>query len=258
MSGFRLSKGGLIDRSRAISFTFDGAEKSGFAGDTLASALIADGTHLMGRSFKYHRPRGVITAGAAEPNALVELRTGGRKEANTRATMIELYEGLEAKSQNRWPYLRFDVGAVNSLASAIFVAGFYYKTFMWPKSFWEKIYEPLIRKAAGLGTASRDADPDRYERAYAHCDLLVIGSGPTGLMAALTAARAGADVILAEEGSALGGSLLFENEEIDGTSGLDWARGVIAELAAMPNVTLMPRTTVFGWYDDNVFGGTCE
>jgi methylglutamate dehydrogenase subunit C len=254
MSGFRLAKGGLIDRSKPLNFTFDGAEKSGFAGDTLASALIADGTHLMGRSFKYHRPRGVITAGAAEPNALIELRTGGRKEANTRATVIELYDGLEAKSQNRWPSLRFDIGAVNSLASSIFVAGFYYKTFMWPKSFWEKIYEPLIRKAAGLGTASREADPDRYEKAYAHCDLLVIGSGPTGLMAALTAARSGADVVLADEGSALGGSLLFENEGIDGTSGLDWAGGVIAELASMPNVTLMPRTTVFGWYDDNVFG----
>jgi methylglutamate dehydrogenase subunit C len=254
MSGFRLAKGGLIDRSKPLNFRFDGADYSGFQGDTLASALIASGTHLMGRSFKYHRPRGVITAGAAEPNALVELRSGGRREANTRATMIELYEGLEAKSQNRWPSLRFDVGAVNSLASAIFVAGFYYKTFMWPKSFWEKIYEPLIRKAAGLGTASREADPDRYEKAYAHIDLLVIGSGPTGLMAALTAARAGADVILADEGSALGGSLLFENEEIDSTSDLDWARGVIAELASMTNVKLMPRTTVFGWYDDNVFG----
>ena len=254
MSGFRLSKGGLIDRSKPLNFTFDGAAYSGFQGDTLASALIASGNHLMGRSFKYHRPRGVITAGAAEPNALVELRTGGRKEANTRATMIELYEGLEANSQNRWPSLRFDIGAVNSLASSIFVAGFYYKTFMWPKSFWEKIYEPLIRKAAGLGTASKEADPDRYEKAYCHCDLLVIGSGPTGLMAALAAARSGADVVLADEGSALGGSLLFENEEIDGTSGHDWARGVIAELASMPNVTCMPRTTVFGWYDDNVFG----
>ncbi len=254
MTGFRLSKGGLIDRSKPLNFTFDGTAYSGFQGDTLASALIASGTHLMGRSFKYHRPRGAITAGAAEPNALVELRSGGRKEANTRATMIELYEGLEAKSQNRWPSLRFDIGAVNSLASAMFVAGFYYKTFMWPKSFWEKIYEPLIRKAAGLGTASKEADPDRFEKAYAHCDVLVIGSGPTGLMAALTAARGGADVVLADEGSALGGSLLFDNEEIDGKSGIDWARGVIAELASLKNVTLMPRTTVFGWYDDNVFG----
>ncbi|MFO1120755.1 MAG: sarcosine oxidase subunit alpha family protein [Hyphomicrobiales bacterium] len=254
MTAFRLAKGGLIDRDTALGFTFDGAAFTGHAGDTLASALIANGVNLMGRSFKYHRPRGAVTAGAAEPNALVELREGGRKEANTRATMIELYDGLVAKSQNRWPSLSFDVGAVNSLASSIFVAGFYYKTFMWPKSFWEKIYEPLIRKAAGLGTASKDSDPDKYEKSYAHCDLLVIGSGPTGLMAALTAARSGARVILADEGAALGGSLLFEQEEIGGLSGFDWARGAIAELASLPNVTLMPRTTVFGWYDDNIFG----
>ncbi|NMD07635.1 MAG: FAD-dependent oxidoreductase, partial [Phyllobacteriaceae bacterium] len=254
MTSFRLAKGGLIDRDQPVNFTFDGKPVQGFHGDTLASALISSGTHLMGRSFKYHRPRGAITAGAAEPNALVELRDGGRKEANTRATMVELYEGLSAHSQNRWPSLNFDIGAVTSLASSIFVAGFYYKTFMWPKSFWEKIYEPLIRKAAGLGTASRQADPDRYEKAYAHCDLLVIGSGPAGLMAALTAARSGARVLLVDEGSELGGSLLFEREEIAGQSGLQWARGVIAELASMPNVTLMPRSTVFGWFDGNIFG----
>jgi methylglutamate dehydrogenase subunit C len=254
MSGFRLSKGGLIDRESSLSFKFDGKGFTGHQGDTLASALIANGVHLMGRSFKYHRPRGVISAGASEPNALVELREGGRKEANTRATVVELYDGLIAKSQNRWPSLEFDIGAVNSLASSIFVAGFYYKTFMWPKSFWEKIYEPLIRKAAGLGTASKEADPDTYEKSYAHCDVLVIGSGPSGLMAALTAARSGARVILADEGSALGGSLLFENEEIAGQSGYDWAQGVLAELVSLPNVSLMPRTTIFGWFDGNVFG----
>ena len=226
MTSFRLPKGGLVDREqRRSTFSFDGKAFTGLQGDTLASALIANGVHLMGRSFKYHRPRGVISAGASEPNALVELREGGRKEANTRATMIELYDGLTAQSQNRWPSLDFDVGAVTSLASSIFVAGFYYKTFMWPKSFWEKIYEPLIRKAAGLGTASRLPDPDKYEKAYAHCDLLVIGSGPTGLMAALSAARSGGRVILADEGSALGGSLLWEREEIAGVSGLDWALG---------------------------------
>jgi sarcosine oxidase subunit alpha len=254
MTSFRLDKGGLIDRTTRLNFSFDGKPFTGHAGDTLASALIASGVHLMGRSFKYHRPRGAVTAGAAEPNALVELREGGRQEANTRATVIELYDGLTAKSQNRWPSLNFDVGAVNSLASSIFVAGFYYKTFMWPKRFWEKIYEPLIRRAAGLGHASKEPDPDKYEKAYAHCDLLVIGSGPTGLMAALTAARAGARVILADEGAALGGSLLFEREEIGGLSGLDWAQGALAELASLSNVTLMPRTTVFGWYDDNIFG----
>lgn len=254
MTSFRLPSGGLIDRSTTYGFSFDGKRFTGHKGDTLASALIANGVHLMGRSFKYHRPRGVITAGAAEPNALVELREGGRQEANTRATMVELYDGLTAKSQNRWPSLDFDIGAVTSLASSVFVAGFYYKTFMWPKSFWEKIYEPLIRRAAGLGTASKLTDPDRYEKAYAHCDLLVIGSGPTGLMAALAAARSGQRVILADEGAAPGGSLLFEREEIGGMSGLDWAQGVLAELASMPNVTLMPRTTVVGWFDGNVFG----
>ncbi len=254
MTGFRLDKGGLIDRAAPLDFTFDGKAFTGFAGDTLASALIANDVHLMGRSFKYHRPRGVISAGSSEPNALVELREGARKEANTRATMIELYDGLVARSQNRWPSLEFDIGALNSLASAMFVAGFYYKTFMWPKSFWEKIYEPIIRKAAGLGSASKEADPDKYEKAYAHCDLLVVGSGPAGLMAALTAARSGARVILADESSALGGSLLNENEEIGGMSGHAWAMATIAELSSMPNVTLMPRTTIFGWYDDNIFG----
>ncbi len=255
MSGFRIARGGLIDRSANLNFKFDGKSFTGHQGDTLASALIANGVHLMGRSFKYHRPRGVISAGASEPNALVELREGARREANTRATIVELYDGLTAQSQNRWPSLENDFLAINSLASSIFVAGFYYKTFMWPKSFWEKIYEPLIRKAAGLGTASKEADPDTYEKAYAHCDLLVIGSGPSGLMAARTAARSGARVILADEGSALGGSLLFENEEIDGTTGSTFAQAVISELASMPNVTLMPRTTIFGWFDGNIFGG---
>jgi sarcosine oxidase subunit alpha len=254
MSGFRLNAGGLIDRSTELRFTFDGKAFTGHPGDTLASALIANGVHLMGRSFKYHRPRGVVSAGAAEPNALVELREGGRQEANTRATMIELYDGLIARSQNRWPSLNFDIGAVNSLAASIFVAGFYYKTFMWPKSFWENIYEPLIRRAAGLGSASTEPDPDRYEKSYAHCDVLVIGSGPAGLMAALAAGRSGARVILAEEKPLLGGSLNEENEEISGGHGREWAEGAIAELAALPEVRLMPRTAIFGWYDGNVFG----
>jgi sarcosine oxidase subunit alpha len=254
MTAFRLETGGLIDRSTAVAFTFDGKPMTGHAGDTLASALLANGQLLMGRSFKYHRPRSVMTCGAAEPNALMEIGRGGRLEPNTRATMQELYEGLEARSQNCWPTLERDLGAINSLASSLFVAGFYYKTFMWPKRFWETIYEPLIRRAAGLGHLSHEPDPDRYEKAYAHCDVLVVGSGPAGLMAALTAGRTGARVILADENARPGGSLLKEREEIGNTDGASWAHGVAGELAAMKNVRLMPRTTVFGAYDQGVFG----
>jgi sarcosine oxidase subunit alpha len=176
MSGFRLSSGGLLDRSRPLAFRFDGKPFQGFAGDTLASALVASGVSLMGRSFKYHRPRGVVTASSAEPNALVRLRPGDRAEPNVRATMAELFEGLTAASQHRWPSLAFDLAAVNSLLSPLFVAGFYYKTFMWPKSFWEKVYEPIIRRAAGLGRATYEPDPDRYEHSYAHCDVRFVGS----------------------------------------------------------------------------------
>src|SRR5277367_4841063 len=188
MSG-RLPKGGLIDRGVALGFRFDGEPLGGHPGDTLASALLASGKTLVGRSFKYHRPRGVLTAGPEEPNALVELRAGAHHEPNTRATTTELFEGLEAASQNRFPSLRFDLGAINSLASPILIAGFYYKTFMWPSAFWEKVYEPLIRRSAGLGRAASDGDPDSYEQANAFCDLLVVGSGPTGIAAALKGAR---------------------------------------------------------------------
>jgi heterotetrameric sarcosine oxidase alpha subunit len=246
MSSHRLSSGGRIDRSKTVAFSFDGQDLTGHPGDTLASALLANGIQLVGRSFKYHRPRGILTAGAAEPNALVTTGTGGRTEANSRATMIELYDGLTARSQNRWPSLAFDVGAVNSLLSPFLSAGFYYKTFMWPAAFWEKVYEPLIRKAAGLGKASYEADPDSYEKCWTHCDLLVIGAGPSGLAAALTAGRAGARVLLADEGFALGGSLL-----VDKNPALDT---ILNELENLPNVQCLPRTTVIGWYDDNVFG----
>ncbi|APG94729.1 sarcosine oxidase subunit alpha [Sinorhizobium americanum] len=254
MSSYRLTKGGLVDRNAPLSFTFDGRPLRGFAGDTLASALLANGRMLVGRSFKYHRPRGILTAGAAEPNALVTIGRGGRTEPNTRATMQELYEGLEAQSQNRWPSLEFDVGALNGLLSPFLGAGFYYKTFMWPAPLWEKFYEPVIRKAAGLGKASYESDPDAYEKSWAHCDLLVIGAGPTGLAAALTAGRAGARVILVDEGALPGGSLLFDTATIDGKAAADFARDASAELQSMPNVRLMMRTTAFGWYDGNVFG----
>ena len=195
----RLADGGLIDRRKPLSFKFDSKCYTGYAGDTLASALLAADVKLVGRSFKYHRPRGLLTCGSEEPNALVELRTGARREANTRATTIELYDGLEAHSQNRWPSLAFDVGAVNSLLSPLFVVGFYYKTFMWPAALWEKLYEPLIRRAAGLGRASTQSDPDTYEKAYAFCDVLIVGGGAAGLSAALSAGRSGARVILCDE-----------------------------------------------------------
>jgi heterotetrameric sarcosine oxidase alpha subunit len=250
----RLAKGGLIDRTAPLSFTFDGKAMTGYAGDTLASALVANGVTLVGRSFKYHRPRGILTAGPEEPNALVELRSGARREANTKATTAELYDGLDALSQNRWPSLGFDVMAVNSLLSPIFVAGFYYKTFMWPAKFWEKLYEPAIRRAAGLGRPSGIADPDHYEKAWAHCDVLVVGSGPAGLAAALAAGRSGARVILAEEDRLAGGRLNSDGGEIDGTPAGEWLAGALAELEALPNVRIMTRTAVFGVYDGGTYG----
>ncbi|MET0219689.1 MAG: 2Fe-2S iron-sulfur cluster-binding protein, partial [Tardiphaga sp.] len=250
----RLNEGGLVDRSKPLGFTFDGRPYRGFEGDTLASALIANDVKLVGRSFKYHRPRGILTAGSEEPNALVTLRSGAWAEPNTRATTVSLYDGLEATSQNRWPSLALDVMAINQLASPIFVAGFYYKTFMWPAKFWEKLYEPLIRRAAGLGRASMLPDPDHYDRNHAFCDLLVIGGGPAGLAAAQTAGRAGLRVIIADDDAMLGGRLLSERLEIDDMSAAAWAQGIAAELAEMPNVTVLTRTSVFGVYDGREYG----
>ncbi|MDX8458993.1 sarcosine oxidase subunit alpha [Mesorhizobium humile] len=250
----RLTSGGLIDRSAALNFRFDGKTFSGFKGDTLASALVANGVKLVGRSFKYHRPRGILTAGSEEPNALVELRSGARREANTKATTAELYEGLEAASQNRWPSLSFDVMSVNQLFAPIFVAGFYYKTFMWPAKFWEAIYEPAIRRAAGLGRAAKVSDPDHYDKAWAHCDVVIAGSGPAGLAAALAAGRSGARVILCEEDFVLGGRLLADGGTIDGLSAAEWVARTVAELSAMPDVRIMTRTTLFGVYDGGTYG----
>ncbi len=254
MSGRRLSSGGRIDRSRPLAFQFDGQSYKGFAGDTLASALLANGVGLVGRSFKYHRPRGVLTAGPEEPNALVEMRTGARREPNTRATTVELYDRLEASSQNRWPSLKFDALSVNSLAAPLFVGGFYYKTFMWPAAFWEKLYEPMIRRAAGLGHSAGEPDPDTYDRSHAFCDVLVIGAGPAGLAAAQSAARAGARVILCEDDFELGGRLLSERQAIGGAPATEWAAAVEAELKALPEVRILRRTQVFGAYDGGVFG----
>jgi len=246
--------GGLIDRSETYSFRFDSKYHKGHKGDTLASALLANGVRLMGRSFKYHRPRGVMTAGSEEPNAIVELREGARKEPNTRATTAELFDGLRAESQNRWPSLAFDAMAVNDLLSPFLTAGFYYKTFMWPAAFWEKLYEPIIRRAAGLGSLSTQDDPDSYDKGFLHCDILVIGGGPAGLAAALTAGESGARVILADEDFLIGGRLNLETYVLGETSGTDWACETTARLAAMPNVRVMPRTTVIGAFDHGIYG----
>ncbi len=250
----RLASGGLIDRATTLRFRFDGREFTGHPGDTLASALVANGVRLVGRSFKYHRPRGLVSAGAEEPNALVELRSGARREPNTRATVAELFDGLEAASQNRFPSLRFDLLSVNQWAAPFLAAGFYYKTFMWPKSFWELVYEPLIRRAAGLGRAAGLPDPDHYERATMHCDVLVVGGGAAGLMAALVAGRAGARVVLADEDFRLGGRLLADRRAIDGEPAASWLAHVADELESLADVRILTRTTVFGAYDGGMYG----
>lgn len=253
MSQVNRLNGGLVDRKTPLSFVFDGRRFEGYRGDTLASALLANDVRLIGRSFKYHRPRGIFTAGSEEPNALVELRTGPRKEPNTRATVAELFDGLEANSQNCWPTLNFDLLAINDKLSNFLGAGFYYKTFMWPPSFWEKVYEPIIRRAAGLGNISFLEDPDKYDRGFLHCDVLVIGAGPAGLSAALTAGRAGARVILADEDFLLGGRLNSETFEIDGRSTSEFIERTAAELEAMANVRIMSRTSVVSSYDHGIY-----
>ena len=250
----RVAGKGLIDRNRVLRFTFGGQSFEGFAGDSLASALLANDQRLIGRSFKYHRPRGIVTAGSEEPNALVTLERGFAREPNSRATMQPLYDGLVARPQNAWPSLKFDVLAVNDVLAPFLSAGFYYKTFMWPRKFWEWVYEPAIRQAAGLGALSERYDHELYEKAYAHCDVLIIGAGPAGLMAALTAGRAGLDVILADEHDQLGGRLLSEMEHIDGMPAAAWVQAAVAELAGFANVRIMANTTVTGAYDQGVFG----
>ena len=250
---FRI-KGGQVDQTDTLRFTWNGTSYTGCAGDTLASALLANGVRMVGRSFKYHRPRGIFSAGPEEPNALVQLRSGAAQEPNTRATTVELFDGLSATSQNHRGSLEWDLLSLNDLFAPFLSAGFYYKTFMWPKAFWEKVYEPAIRASAGLGRLSMEEDPDCYDHGFLHCDLLVIGGGAAGLMAALTAGRAGLRVILADEDFRLGGRLNAETHLINDAPGADWAAEAAAELASLDTVRVMPRTTVYGAFDHSVYG----
>ncbi len=254
----RIAGAGRLPDARPVRFTFDGEPYSGREGDTLASALLANGVHLVGRSFKYHRPRGILSAGAEEPNALVGVhRDAARKTPNVRATVQEVYDGLAAVSQNRWPSLAFDVGAVNDLAAPFFSAGFYYKTFMWPRSAWARLYEPRIRSAAGLGVAPDKPDPDHYSSRFAHCDVLVVGGGAAGLATALAAAEAGARVIVCDEQATFGGAMRYETgARIDGRDGWSWSQETVKKLSEMDNVRLLSRTTAFGYYAQNLIALT--
>ncbi len=249
----RLANGGRIDRSRPLTMHFDGRTIEGFRGDTLASALIASGERVIARSFKYHRPRGIVTAGPEEPNALVEVGTGPRREPNVRATTVEAVDGLEAFGQNAWPSVRFDLGTINRALAPVLAAGFYYKTFIGPFAgtrFW-MFCEHYIRRAAGMGRAPAEPDPDSYEKINAFADLVIVGSGPSGLSAALLAGRAGADVVLVEQDTDLGGSLL--SAPVASPSD-NWRAAMADALQALPNVRILTRTTAFGAYDGNVFG----
>jgi len=242
----RLMKGGrLIDRSKALGFSFNGKQMRGFAGDTLAAALLANDQMLVGRSFKYHRPRGIVASGAEEPNALVNMGAGGRFEPNQRATTTEVFDGLQAASQNHWPSLEYDVGAVNSLVARFLPGGFYYKTFMYPRAAWKHVFEPFIRQSAGLGRAPKDHDADHYEHAYAFCDVLVAGGGMAGLEAALTAAQAGQRVMLCEQGAHWGGRALVDGDD----AAQDWIKNAVQVLESMDNVRLRLRCMVAGVYD---------
>ena len=244
-------EGRLIDRTRRIDFSFDGRAMSGYAGDTLASAVMANGRRLLGRSFKYHRPRGVMGLGAEEMNALVGVGVGARHEPNLRATQVELHDGLVAVSQNRWPSLAFDLGAVAGRISGLFPSGFYYKTFMWPQPFWKHVYEPLIRRTAGLGKAPESRDPDSYEHIHVHCDVLVVGAGVAGLAAAEAASASGARVIIADENPRFGGLADIAGGIIEGDEQLDWVEAKAAALADAGNVHVLTRTTAIGHWHHN-------
>ncbi|AWN15121.1 sarcosine oxidase subunit alpha family protein [Salinisphaera sp. LB1] len=247
---YRLASGGRIDRDRPLSFTFNGKRYTGYAGDTLASALIANGVSVVGRSFKLHRPRGIVGAGAEEPNAIMQVGSGATVRPDQRATQVELYEGLKASTVSS---LWFDLMGINNTFSSLLPAGFYYKTFMWPKNSWP-YFERQIRKAAGLGYSPTKPDPARYDKMNTHCDVLVVGGGAAGLSAALVAGRAGARVMLVDEQAELGGSLLSASETINGRPAADWVAATVAELESLPDVRVLKRATAFGHYDHNFVG----
>jgi sarcosine oxidase subunit alpha len=247
----RLATGGRINRAIALTFTFNGKTYQGFQGDTLASALLANGQHFVARSWKYHRPRGIVTAGVEEPNAVVQLETGAYTVPNARATEVELYQGLVASSVNAKPNIENDRMAVNQKIARFIPAGFYYKTFMWPRKLWPK-YEEVIRDAAGLGKAPEERDADRYDKCFAHCDVMVVGGGPSGLAAAYAAGMSGARVILVDDQPELGGSLLSCRAEIDGKPALQWVQKIEGELRKMPDVKILSRSTAFGYQDHNL------
>ena len=252
---YRLSSGGQINRSESISFKFNGKTLYGYKGDTLASALLANGIHLVGRSFKYHRPRGILTSGVEEPNALVQIiKDKGKTDPNLRATQIEIYEGLNATSQNSWPSVNFDLGSINNLFSPIIPAGFYYKTFMWPANLWENVYEYFIRKAAGLGKSPTKKDPDIYDHCYYHCEVLIVGGGPAGLVAAKTALNAGKKVLLVDERPNFGGNLNFSNKDynkINELAPLEWIKKTCLELQKNKNIKILSRTSVAAYHNYN-------
>lgn len=249
MSTRLANHGRLINRGKAVSFTFNGKHLRGFEGDTLASALLANDQMLVGRSFKYHRPRGVVASGAEEPNGLVNLGQGARFEPNARITTTELFDGLVAQSQNHWPSLELDVGAINSHLSRFLPAGFYYKMFMYPRSFWKHVYEPIIRKSAGLGKAPKDRDQDTYEHFHCHVDVLVVGGGIAGLAAAKAAGERGARVLLVEQTADWGGRAVVDAPTIDGVSAQEWIRITSEALENMPNVDMRLRCMASGVYD---------
>ena len=246
----RLESGGRIHREKPLSFTFDGRKMIGYEGDTLASALLANGVSVVARSFKYSRPRGIVGHGAEEPNAIIQLGKGSATVPNLRATQIELYEGLQATAVSGWPNVEFDLMGLIGIFGRLMPPGFYYKTFMRPQRLW-MTYEHIIRKAAGLGKAPTGADPDSYDKLNQHCDVLVVGAGPAGLAAALTAARTGARVIIADEQQAFGGSLLASALSINAQPAAGWVADTIDELKSFDSVQLLPRSTVFGYYDHN-------